>query len=273
MSYLDITARNSLVSWNIYCDYFTNAGSARESNEDSLLIYNRVISSCSMKKPVKINIPEKANLFCVADGVGGHNKGELASKEVLTSLSESFLNNFHIQIEDAVKRAKDHLDHLTATDPSLLNFGTTLAGIYLNDSQISVFNCGDSRVYRLNDPFFEKVTDDHSIVETLVKNGLIDENEARVHPQKNVITSGIFGDGTTQFPTLFIKFFSLRNEEVFLICSDGVWEIIDIDLLEELYKTNGIDNFAESILNACLQNKAEDNISAIVVHIIHDPVS
>lgn len=226
-----------------------------------------------MKKPVKINIPDKANLFCVADGVGGYNKGELASKEVLTSLSESFLNNSHIQMEDAVKRAKDHLDRLAANDPSLLNFGTTLAGIYLDDSQNFIFNCGDSRVYRLNDPFFEKVTEDHSLVETLVKDGLIDENEARVHPQKNVITSGIFGDGTTQFPALFLKKISLRNEEIFLICSDGVWEIIDIDLLEELYKTNGIDNFAESILNTCLQNKEEDNISAIVVHIIQEPVS
>ena len=226
-----------------------------------------------MKKSVKNSSPEKINLFCVADGVGGYNKGELASKEVLTSFSESLSNNSVVDIEDAIKHAKNHLDILATNEPSLLNFGTTIAGIYLNDSQITVFNCGDSRVYRLNDPFFEKITDDHSIVETLVKKGLIDESEALVHPQKNVITSGIFGDRTTQFPILFLKNLSLRNEEVFIICSDGVWETVSVDMLENLYKTKGIENFSESILNECLHKKADDNISVIVVHIIQDPES
>ena len=256
----------------IFCRYFTNSGTARENNEDSILISNQVIFSCSMKKSViRTDFIEDSHLFCVADGVGGYHEGERASKEVLIYLSESLSNRTFVKIEDAVEGAKTHLDILATNDPSLLNFGTTLTGIFLNNSQISVFNCGDSRVYRLNDPFFEKITDDHSVVETLVKNGLIDENEARVHPQKNVITSGIFGDRTTQFPVLFVKNFSLRNEEVFLICSDGVWETVSVDMLEDLYKTQGIENFTESLLNECLQKKAEDNISAIVVHIIQEP--
>jgi protein phosphatase len=258
--------------WNSTCYYFTNLGSARENNEDSILLNDQIISSCSMKKSEKISRSEKNNLFCIADGVGGYNKGEMASKEVLTFISQIISDNPDISIEDAINRSKKHLDHLVANDSGLTNFGTTLAGIYLKDSTICIFNCGDSRVYRLNDPYFEKVTEDHSIVETLVKTGLIDENEARAHPQKNVITSGIFGDSTTQSPRIFIKNLSPRNEEIFLICSDGVWETISVDLLEYLYKTNGIENFAESLLNECLQKKAEDNISAIVVHLIQRPL-
>jgi len=255
------------VSGIISCEYFTNAGTVRENNEDSILINNLVVSSCSMKKPVKISDSGKKNFFCIADGVGGYNFGDLASKEVLISLRDTVSSQDDIQIETAVKRAKEHLDSLAKKNPNLLNFGTTLAGMYINESHITVFNCGDSRVYRLNYPFFEKVTDDHSFVETLVNEGLINEKEARVHPQKNILTSGIFGDVTSQAPVLFIRTISSRNDEMFLICSDGVWDVIDTDMLEALYKKNGVNKFADALLSTCLEKKAEDNISAIVVHV------
>jgi len=252
----------------ITCSYFTNTGKTRKNNEDSLLIGNQVYSSISMSNSVKMEFVDNSPLlFCVADGVGGNTGGEIASHEVLGFICDQVINYLADDIPKIIENAKFHLDDLVQEDRSLLNFGTTLAGILFNDKGFSVFNCGDSRVYRLNDVFFERVSQDHSVVEDLFSQGIISEDEMRIHHKKNIITSGIFGDTTSQKPDIFIKRFSPRKEEFLFICTDGVWETIPIEDFEKLYLKYGVDNFADVVLNECLVKNSTDNLTLIMLHV------
>ena len=262
------------MSFIVTCYYFTNAGKGRENNEDSLLIDDFVVSDISMSKSEKKEFQGNRHFFCIADGIGGQKKGEEASNEVLSFLLRNIWTNGDLSnLSDLITRAKFYLNDLVAKNPDLINFGATIAGVGIVDTNLIILNSGDSRVYRLNEVFFERITRDHSIVEELFSEGLIKEDEMRVHPQKNVITSAIIGDGSEDSPNVNVRIFPIRHEDVLFICTDGIWESLPINYIEQIYIENGFDNFADAILSACLSGKSPDNISLIGLRISENEVT
>jgi len=176
--------------------YFTNKGNLRDTNEDSLLVFEKTISNTNMEKCESIDIDSKSVLLAVADGIGGNTKGELASKmvlEVLQSYKEDIIKK-KLSIEDAIKKARDELENYARISPNSFGMGCTVAGILIVDSKVQIFNVGDCRVYRLLGPRAVRLTKDHTVVEELISSGYITVDAAKTHSKKNALTSAIIAD-------------------------------------------------------------------------------
>ena len=248
--------------------FFTNNGGVRSNNEDSLLISDRVIHTISMNAPETVTLNPDNALICVADGIGGEQKGEVASRMVLESLSDTRDRITDMSsIEGLLILAKEQLDHYASENPDAFNLGTTIAGISIRDDTIIVFNAGDCRVYRINGAYFEQVTRDHSVVQNLFDEGIITEEEMRHHPRRNVITSSVSGDGSRNSVHVFMTELRLRENDQFFICCDGIWGCFSHDELEMIYRKFPGPEYCEKIMGAALARKATDNISAILIRI------
>lgn len=246
--------------------FFTNKGGVRSNNEDGLVVPNALISDLSMKIPESYRGDVNNALFCVADGIGGEQKGEVASQIVLTHLRDHFSE---ITDEETfisvVYDAKEELERYVEKNPESANLGCTLAGIIIQDDKALVFNIGDCRVYRINGKFFERITKDHSVVQHLLEEGVITEDEMRYHPRKNIVTSSVSGDGIKNSIHVWFKSINLREQDLFFICSDGVWECFSQDELEMIFQKHPGYAFSEKILVAALARQSSDNVSAILL--------
>lgn len=247
--------------------YITNSGNLRTNNEDCLLLNDLLVGGISMDQPEYHMVEGDKFINMVADGMGGHQKGELASKAVLEVFKENYVM---VDKEDDIGHligiAKKKLNDIVSEDCSALGMGTTVAGMSIKGNRAIVFNCGDSRVYRLNAGFLEKLTRDHSVVQGLVDSGVISENSMRSHPQKHIITSAVAGDLKDELPEIYIKEIPLRKGQIFLLCTDGVWEGMDIEEMEGCLKEGDL---AASV--GCTFKKSmdsgRDNLSVIVFRV------
>jgi len=249
--------------------YFTHNGNYRKNNEDSLLIHDSVVQTKQMKTFKYLIINQKYPLFAVADGMGGHDKGEIASYTVLESLS-NFKNNIHSSkdIKSEIIRAKNILNEkaISMNSPGL---GTTLCGIYFKNKKALVYNVGDSRAYLLSASKMERITEDHSEVFELYKKNNITEEELRVHKRKNILTSAIVGDLTNKKPLIYEKELKLTIGSTFLLCTDGLWEGIPHDMFNQfLEKNRSEESFCNQLITFSLKYSGLDNISFILIKII-----
>lgn len=246
--------------------FFTNKGGQRSNNEDGIVIGDILISDLSMEIPESYRSNNSDILVCVADGIGGEQKGEVASQLVL-----SYLQNHISDITDddaftkIIYEAKEQLEMYVKKNPEAHNLGCTLAGVIVRPNTSFIFNIGDCRVYRVNGNFFERITHDHSVVQHLFDEGVITEDEMRHHPRKNIVTSSVSGDGIDNSVKIWMTSIPMREKDTFFICSDGIWECFSQDELEMIHsKFQGYD-FCERILIAGLARQAADNISAILL--------
>lgn len=248
--------------------FFTNKGGVRSNNEDGLIVQNILISDLSMEIPESYHGDEKTAIFCVSDGIGGEQKGEAATRIVLAYLKEHF---GEITDEEALTRVihqgKEELESYVKENPEAFNLGCTLAGIIVREGEAILFNIGDCRVYRINGRFFERITKDHSVVQHLLEEGVITEDEMRHHPRKNIVTSSVSGDGMKNTVHIWCKNITLRDNDLFFICSDGLWECFSHDELEMIYQKFQGYEFCEKILIAALARQSSDNITAILVSV------
>ncbi|MDD1728324.1 MAG: serine/threonine-protein phosphatase [Methanospirillum sp.] len=248
--------------------YFTNNGGVRPNNEDSLLITKTLVSDTSMEEPGSYQSDQGEEIFCVADGIGGAEKGEVASNLVLSTLMElQDTIRDEPSLTTALFQGKNALDHYANEHQEAFNLGCTVAGVCIREDSLLAFNIGDCRVYRINGNFFEQVTRDHSVVQALFDEGLITEEEMRHHPRKNVVTSSVSGDGNPDSMKVYTTGIHIRSTDIFLICSDGIWGCFSHDELELIYQRFQGYEYCEKILHAALARKASDNISAILIQI------
>ncbi|HPP78626.1 protein phosphatase 2C domain-containing protein [Methanospirillum sp.] len=246
--------------------FFTNKGGVRSNNEDGLVIPGTLISDLSMAIPESYHGEGAHAIFCVADGIGGEQKGEVAAQLVLTHLRDHYLE---VADEESfikvVYGAKDQLEAYVKKNPDSSNLGCTLAGVIIQEDKAHVFNIGDCRVYRINGKFFERITKDHSVVQHLLEEGVITEDEMRYHPRKNIVTSSISGDGIKDSINVWFKTMVLRDQDMFFICSDGIWECFSQDELEMIYEKHPGYAFCEKVLIASLARQSSDNVTAILL--------
>ena len=206
-----------------------------------------------------------SNLYIVADGMGGHNAGDLASRttvETVVDYIEGAKEKRPIPLLDAaIQAANQKVIEISLTDKSLEGMGTTVVAATVQDGCLYVANVGDSRLYLL-DHQIEQITRDHSLVEEMVRAGEIKREEARHHEKKNVITRAV---GVEK--KLRIDFFdvALNPGDRFLLCSDGLTNMVeDEDMLRLVSRETSLEAAALKLVAAANRNGGKDNISVVL---------
>ena len=206
-------------------------------------------------------------LFAVADGMGGHAAGAVASGIVVEKLGETDLSGFveHEveQLIGAIQRANLAVYEAAEADKSLFGMGTTLACALILGKSYLAANVGDSRLYYFDGKSLERVTTDHSLVEQLVQSGVITREEAKYHPHRNIITRGI---GLS--PAVDVDVFERdwNAGDILLLCSDGLHGALeDEEMACVLSSGQTLDEMCEDLVHLALKNGSTDNITLVLV--------
>ena len=207
------------------------------------------------------------NLFIVADGMGGHKAGDIASRftvETIKTLIEQSQGKDAISIiNDSVKMVNGLLLQKASESEDYYGMGTTLVIATIFDNVLRVANVGDSRLYVIDDNDITQITRDHSLVEEMVSMGEIDRKEARTHKRKNIITRAIGGDSYVE-PEMFCV--ELMPDDIIMMCSDGLTNMIEDEDIFKIVKQNlPLDKTAETLVDTANSNGGKDNISVILI--------
>lgn len=206
------------------------------------------------------------NLFMVADGMGGHNAGGFASKFAVESIMETLGQQENGSPKEcllkAIRIANYQIRQKANEDESMEGMGTTLVAASLNGNILTVANVGDSRLYVMGERI-RQITVDHSLVEEMIRNGVIAREQARNHPDKNIITKAL-GAEADVVPDFFEVV--LQPEDIVLLCSDGVSNMLtDKEMGEILIQGNNLEEKARKLVEAANENGGKDNIAVVLV--------
>ncbi len=231
----------------------TDIGKKRKLNQDYVYVCETPIG----------NLP---NLFVVADGMGGHNAGDFASKcaveTIVREVRGCFEKNPVRILSKAIRIANDQIRKKAGEDESLLGMGTTVVAATCLGHYLQVANVGDSRLYIIGSGI-RQITRDHSLVEEMVRMGGIDRKAARNHPDKNIITRAIGALDTVE-----IDFFheELTPGDIVLMCSDGLTNMLEDEEIESILKEPvAIEEKAGRLIEAANNNGGKDNIAVIII--------
>lgn len=241
--------------------HVTHPGRVRSDNEDAVLVGNRLVARVALTAPEATQTAGLPAWFVVADGMGGEEHGEVASRETLAVLRDGLAAvNRPEEIEPLLGRARARLEAIAAEHRTRL--GTTVAGLLLTAGGGIVFNVGDCRVYKLRGGFLNRLTRDHSLLEAAGAAGL------PVGPAgvpRNIVTSAVMG-GDPEPMQVFVRAVPVKAGDVFLVCCDGLWGALPVEKMEEACRAATPSAIAAALLAAALP-VSEDNISAIVVRL------
>lgn len=229
----------------------------RSHNEDSYLLPPDGCDTC---------------LFAVADGMGGHAAGALASKLLVDGLAANptkFKPDREIkQLKSMVERANLSVYEASENDESLSGMGSTLVCALILGKRYIAANVGDSRLYQISGETIKRVTTDHSFVEQLVMQGVITREEARFHPQRNIITRAM---GVS--PSVDVDMFEheWHAGDILLLCSDGLHGTVEEDeIVSILQSDKTLDEMCDTLTQAALDNGGTDNITLILIQCEED---
>ncbi|WP_426564880.1 PP2C family protein-serine/threonine phosphatase [Angustibacter sp. McL0619] len=233
----------------------THPGLRRPTNEDSAFVGRR--------------------LAVVADGMGGHEFGEVAS--AIATDAVIFLddgpgpNGLPEELAAAIELADERLRSAVEKTPSLRGMGTTMTAMFVDGEQVAIGHVGDSRAYRLHDDELEQLTTDHTVVQLLVQQGILTPEQAVSHPRGNLITNALQGEpGGAQVET------TTRRAVVgdrYLLCSDGLPDYVsDADIRDALEEPDP-DVVLDRLLQLALDTGAPDNITCVVADLVPDDQS
>jgi len=233
----------------------TDVGRVRTNNEDSLYV--------------------EAPVFAVADGMGGPAAGEVASAIAVATLKATLASpdgHSRDALANAVRQANGAIYDRAAGDPALRGMGTTLTALALveedGDDVLAVVNVGDSRAYRLRDGELEQLTDDHSVVEEMVRIGRLTPDEATVHPQRHMLTRALGIQPDVEVDCFGVTPFA---GDRYLLASDGLTnEVPDSEIAAILRRLEDPDDAAQELVHLARTNGGRDNITVIVVDVVDD---
>ena len=219
----------------------TDPGRRRRRNEDSFVI--------------------EPPLFAVADGMGGAQAGEVASKLAAGALKEG-----GGAIEELIQEANRRVHQRSIEDPGASGMGTTITVAVVEDTGVRIGHVGDSRAYLVRDGHLEQLTEDHSLVGELVRTGKLSPEEAGAHPQRSVITRAVGTDPDVDVDTFTIE---PRDGDVFLICSDGLTDMVDDRTILEVVEQKGgdLDALVKTLIKTANKSGGDDNITVVAFEI------
>ena len=225
----------------------TDIGRARAINEDSYYL------------------PREGERFCaVADGMGGHNAGEVASALAVDTFSEYMRVIEHISaqtLHSAVERANEVVYHAALENEGMNGMGTTFSALAQQGDTVYLAHVGDSRIYLVRRGAIMQITTDHTVVEEMVRKGLITSREARVHPKRNLITRALGTDERVRVDMLQIR---VREGDAFFLCSDGMTNYVEErDILRAALSDAQWQDKLRDLVSMALENGGGDNITAL----------
>jgi len=201
-------------------------------------------------------------LFAVADGMGGAQAGEIASRLAAGALEEGASG----RIEELIQEANRRVHQRSIEDPGASGMGTTMTVAVVEADAVQIGHVGDSRAYLVRDGELEQLTQDHSLVGELVRSGKLSPEEAGSHPQRSVITRAVGTDPDVDVDTFAIE---PRVGDVFLICSDGLTDMVDDRKIERLVteKRGDLRGLVDSLIRAANKGGGDDNITVVAFEI------
>ncbi|NBX94010.1 MAG: serine/threonine-protein phosphatase [Actinobacteria bacterium] len=210
------------------------------------------------------------NLFVVADGMGGHAGGDIAS--ALATQLVAQVDDVYEDAElatgtllEAMQRANEKLTATVKEFSYLQGMGTTMDSLLFTEGQANIVHIGDSRVYLLRDGIMDQITKDHTFVQTLVDSGRITEEEALYHPRRNVLMR-VLGDASDE-PQFDTKQIAVKPGDRFLLCSDGLCGFVPTALIEENMKVPDLEEAVELLIEEAKEYGAPDNVTVILVEL------
>lgn len=232
----------------------SDPGRVRNNNEDSYFV--------------------GARIFCVADGLGGHQAGEVASglaTESLTELDSKPLEEIVPGLPDAVRRANRLIYEAAREDSSKAGMGTTMTAVTIDGAAAHIAHVGDSRAYLLRDDSVDLLTEDHTVVGRMVAEGLMTEEAAETHPQRSILTRALGTERSVEVDVLHV---SLRGGDRLLLCSDGLSNVIAGPELPRLAGAAAGDDLAEicdALIRIANERGGPDNITVVLVEVVGTP--
>jgi len=225
----------------------TDPGRRRRRNEDSYVI--------------------EPPLFAIADGMGGAQAGEVASRLATVALKESGTEaSGEERIFDLIQKANRRVYDRSSTDPNTSGMGTTITVALVENERVAFGHVGDSRAYLIREATMEQLTEDHSLVNELLKTGRLSREEAESHPQRSVITRALGTDPDVDVDTFTI---AAREGDLFLLCSDGLTDMVSEDSILSVVERNrdDIDDALRALVRAANKAGGEDNITVVAFEI------
>ena len=230
----------------------TDVGMIREVNQDYVYTSEAPIGS----------LP---NLLIVADGMGGHKAGELASKFAVETVKEELARSTEehpeTMIRNAILSANLKLLHMAKEDENMRGMGTTLVVATVIDQTLYFANVGDSRLYLLNNDI-RQLSKDHSLVQEMVRLGGINQEEAKHHPDKNIITRAV---GAREKVDIDFFEYRLQKDDIILMCTDGLTNMVEDEMIFRIVKgSRDVVEAVERLVEKAKMNGGSDNIGVIV---------
>lgn len=228
----------------------THKGLVRPTNQDAIL--------------------SKHHLYGIADGMGGHLGGDIASSLTVQVIDNMLSNKspseniLRIGVEAANRRIFERQRH----DFALKGMGTTLTLLWESNEYILIAHVGDSRAYLLREGKLACITDDHSVVGEMLRNKTITPEEAKIHPYRNVITRAI---GTTSIVEMDFVRIEKKQGDVWLVCSDGLFNKVENYEIEKILLETAGESAVEKLLEITLERGAEDNVSILLGYVSEVP--
>ena len=232
-------------------DAKTDIGLLRQTNEDSYVCVD-------------------SKFYIVADGMGGHVAGEVASKLVVDTVRE-FLYQAELagsidenSLMKAISLANQVIFEKAEHNEQYKGMGTTISMVYFIENKCLWAHVGDSRIYIYRNQKLSQITEDHSLVWNLVASGSITEEEAASHPQRNMLTRAVGVDADVEVDTGQLEIY---KDDVFLLCSDGLTNMVDNEKIKEIIYAPAFDGVAGKLIDAALHAGGADNITAIIIKV------
>lgn len=234
----------------------TDTGLQRNSNQDSYAVGE---------------LPGEAVWAVVCDGMGGASGGSVASTTAVKSISEQIsasyrpgmgANSIRNLLQSAVSTANLTVFDMSKSIKNLAGMGTTVVACMLVDSVAHIVHAGDSRAYLLSKGKLSQITRDHSIVQSMIESGHLTEEQARLHPRKNVITSALGVDETLQMDYDEVE---LSEGDAVFICTDGLTNYLETDEILSIVNSTGFYECPDALVERANQNGGGDNITVVLI--------
>jgi len=230
----------------------TDIGSKRKINQDSILV------------------DEKINLYAVADGMGGHKGGEIASSIMLDVLKTAIINIYNERqilrpvsyLKELVSLASIKIYETAKKDTALKGMGTTLISLFIYNSNVYISQVGDSRAYLYRAGVLWRISEDHSLINEQLRSGLISKEQANSSDYKNVITRSVGFEENVE-SDVYVR--ALTSGDVYLLCSDGLSSLVEDSIICENIDYNNLKKSVETLIKIANDKGGNDNISVILI--------
>lgn len=240
---------NSFLVWSSAC--LTDAGKVRKVNQDACL-----------------DLPE-LGLWVVADGMGGHEAGEVASRAIIEHCQQTNephdMNSFISEVQTRLLQVNQSLRQIASQHYNNATIGSTVVALLTYNKQCAYLWVGDSRIYRLRNTKLEQMTRDHSMVQKYIDEGTMSEEEANQSKMANALTRAIGGEDDLKVD---MRIDEIQHGDSFLLCSDGLYrEVTETEMTLLMSSGENCASITNNLLQSALNNGAKDNVTVSVVQI------